>query len=397
MELPESYFPTLLRGVLELAAVAVLLFALHRSSRRFVTAERVAQTFRYTLLAAVYVFVSALVLDAFMTQWGFRGDRSPFAFERMLDHTAERPYVYRVLSPEIIALGAGMVPDGFVESRREWLLEETPLLAYRQRGEGWGVDKSLKWHVAYFYLFACLVAALFAARRLTTVTLDVGPLFSDYAPAVALLCLPASFHWGGYLYDFPELLLLLLCSLALARERLAWFYPLYVLAILNKESNVLVFVFFLAFLWDRLPRRQLWLHLLAQLVLGWSLVLVLRLAFLDNEGSQALFFFPLNALFWLSPASYWKFIEPYAPLIPIPRPANALTLFLVGFAVAWGWSRKPVALRRLLLGSAAVTLPLFLLFSFADEARALALLFPALYLLACDTVRDVYRGRAQGA
>jgi hypothetical protein len=391
VELPESYFQTLARSALEFAVLCAVLFALYRAARRFVAPRFVSQAFRVVLRAAVYVFVSALVLDAFMTLWGFRGEQSPFGFERMLDHTAQRPYVYRVLSPELIGLGAGLVPDALVEAHEEWLLEGSPLLQYRRPGERWTLDKSVKWHVAYFYLFACLVAALFTARSLTAEMLGVSRLFADYAPAVALLFLPLTFHWGGYLYDFPELLLLLLCTLALARSRLDWFYPLYLLAILNKESNVLLASFFVAFAWDRMPRRRLLSHLAVQMVVGWSLVLALRLAFLENEGAQALFFFPLNLQFWLSPGSYWKFIDPYAPLVWVPRGANLITLFVVGFIVLWDWRRKPPVLRRLLLLSAAVNLPVFLLFSLADEVRALSLVFPALYLLGCWTVSEVYR------
>ena len=57
MELPESYFPTLARGALQLAIIGGLLFALHRVTRRFVSADRVARIFRFVLLGAVSTFL----------------------------------------------------------------------------------------------------------------------------------------------------------------------------------------------------------------------------------------------------------------------------------------------------------------------------------------------------
>jgi hypothetical protein len=382
-------------NLLQFAVAVAIVLGAYRLVRRWLSAAHGARAFRYVLLTLVYVFVAALVLQSFMTLWGFRGETSPFGFQRMLDHTAERPYVYRVLSPEIIKAGAALLPEGLVSERQDFLLEHSPLLQYRRPGERWSLEKSTRWHVAYFYLFACLIGVLFAARALTARACDVSPLFADFAPVVALLCLPVTFHFGGYMYDFPELLLLLLCLLMIVTGRLAWYYPLYLLAILNKESNVLIPAFFLAFLWDRMPRRSLVIHLGVQLLVGWSLVLALRFAFLENTGSQALFVLPLNLLFWTSPEAYWQFITPYAPLISVPRGANLITLFVVGFVLIWRWSEKPAAFRRLVLLSAVCTLPLFVFFSFLDEIRALSIMFPGIYLMACFTVNDVY-GRVAG-
>jgi hypothetical protein len=390
MELPESYFRTLALGLVKLSLCLALLAGLCSLGLRWISKQQLAAAFRWILLTAVYVFTAALVLNAFMSQWGFRGENSPFGFERMLSYSAERPYVYRVLSPTVINAAAAMVPDVLVADRQTWLLEESPLLRYRQPQESWSVEKSVKWHVAYFYLFACLLGVLYAARVLTRSVYDVTPLFADFAPIVALLFLPLTFHFGGYLYDFAELALMLLCLIALVKSRLTWFYPLYLLAILNKESNVLISVFFFAVMYDALPRKRLLAHCAVQVAAGALILLALRIVFLDNGGSQALLSFPLNLLFWLSPSAYWNFITPYAPLIPVPRGANLISLFLLVFLVSWAWSHKPGAVRRLVLLSAACNLPLFLLFAFLDEIRNLSITFPAIYLVGCHTVHDVY-------
>jgi hypothetical protein len=133
-------------------------------------------------------------------------------------------------------------------------------------------------------------------------------------------------------------------------------------------------------------------------VVGAVLVAALRVAFRDAGGGATQAWFPLNVLFFLSPEWYAKFFAPYAPLIPVPRGINGISLALVAFAVLWRWREKPLEFRRLFLLSAAVTFPLYVLFGFLDEIRALSLVFPAIYLLGCHTVDDLYRrGGALGA
>ena len=98
-----------------------------------------------------------------------------------------------------------------------------------------------------------------------------------------------------------------------------------------------------------------------------------------------------NVLFFLSPEWYAKFFSPYAPLIPLPRGINLISLALLAFVVLWRWPQKPLEVRRLFLLTSAVSLPLYLLFGFLDEIRALSLVFPAIYLLGCHTIDDLYR------
>jgi len=396
VELPQNYFDDLGRAALRFAATAAVLTALYFAFRARLDRERLACAFRWALLALIYVIVSAVVLNAFMTRWGFRADAANHGFVQMLEHEAHRPFSYRVLSPAIVNAGAALIP-GEVRARwQPWLLEQSPLLRYRAPYESWNPDKALKWHVAYAYLFACLLAALFAARALARATFPTSALFADYAPALAVLLLPLTFLRGGYFYDFPELFFLFSCTLFAAKGRFTTFAILYPLAILNKESNVLLVLTFLAFAATQLPRRTLLIRTGALLAVGLALVAIVRFVFRDAGGGATQPWFPLNVLFFLSPEWYAKFFTPFAPLVPIPRGINLLSLALLAFMIGWRWHDKPIELRRLLLANAAITLPLYLLFGFLDEIRALSLLFPALFLHGCWTLRDVYRGQDAG-
>ena len=102
MDLQANYFPLLGQYVLEFVVALVLVAGVYFLTRRWISKDLLARVFRWGMLSLIYVSVSAFALNAFMTTWGFRGETSPFGFERMLDHTAERPYVDRVLSGEVI-------------------------------------------------------------------------------------------------------------------------------------------------------------------------------------------------------------------------------------------------------------------------------------------------------
>jgi hypothetical protein len=371
------------------ALVAVGLIA-WRLARPRLTPAHVARAFRLTLVTLLYVAVATSVLDLFMTRWGFMGDNRQRGLDVMLEHRAQRPFVYRVLAPEIIRRVSDVVQEGIDEAHGRWLVRDSPLRRYARPRERWDLAKAIHFHVGYLVLFASLLAAALAARALGASVYRAPPVFVDFAPAGALLLLPLTFVRAGYLYDFPELALLMLCTLCLARRHLAAYYVLFVLACLNKESSPLLVLYFAAFYAQR-ASRKVWLgHVAAQLLIGAVIVIGLRIGFRDAPGDAAWFNLPANLIFLIHPQTYFGFAPVYGPLVPFPLPFNLLVLFLTGFAVLWRWSGKPLEVRRAVLLVGAFLLPVYLTFGFLDEVRALGLAFPALYLAGFHTVFDLY-------
>jgi len=385
-----TYLPRLGQAfALWLIAVAVVAGVAY-ACRHQITADRVGRAFRLGFVTLIYAIVAAVVLNAFMARWGFGGDRAKYGMTRAVTYTSIRPYVYRVLTPAVINGMTAALPESAIEQRRAWLLEESPLLGFRRPNESWDLEKSVQWHVAYAYLFLTLMIALVAARGLTRAVYDFGPLFVDLAPAVALMLLPITFQWAGYSYDFPELAFLFVALLAIVRQRWWLFYPVFVLAILNKESSVLIVLYFVAFAYTKGDLRAQLGHVAAQLLIGVVLLVTVRAMFAGMGGEPQRFYMPINLLFWFDYRAYTSFATTYAPLVPMPRPGNVITLFLLGVVVAWGWSRKPPLVRTAFVLTSAVILPLTLVFGFMDEARAMAPMFPPLYLLGCHTVAELY-------
>ena len=355
--------------------------------------QAIASFLRWGLLLLVYVVVSAFVLDSFMSIWGFRGDSPRYGLEALLGRQSHRPFAYRVLSPTLIDAGVRLVPERVRAARRDWFLERSPLLRYRFANESWSLEKSVRWHVAYAYVFASLLALLFATRWLTGRTFPGRALFRDYAPAIGALLLPLSFHLGGYLYDFAELCLLTLALGALLARNDRLYYPVFVLAVLNKESDVLLAALFVAVHLGSMPRRRLAAHAACQALLGAALLAAVRWALRDHPGGPVEVWIGHNVGYWTDPASYVATFAPIAPLVRLPEPGNVALLLLVGAGLGWRWSEKPAAIRRLVVASLAITVPLLLLFAFENEIRgALYLAFPPIYLAACHTVLGLYAG-----
>jgi hypothetical protein len=362
-------------------------------------ATRVAlRLFRPTFCALLYVVVASLNVNLFLSRWGYRADTNPFAFHKLLDHTADRPYVFRVLTPVLINAIAARVPARAVEAiRRADEGREDPGMPTRSARVRfhWGEESTAAHYVAYGIIFGALLGTLYVMRRLAREVPGASGLFVDVAPAVAVIFLPLSFGRGGYIYDFPELLFCSLCLLALLERRWTLYYATFALACLNKESNLLLGIYFLAIWARRLPRRNLLGHLGLHAAIGFSILAWQRIAFADNPGHGAEFHLQHNLRFWLSPLPWVAFWDIYSPLLPAPRPFNLLVLFLVGMLVFYRWREKPAELRWSFLLMLAALAPLLLAFGFHDEVRNLSIAFPVFFLLACHGILLLDRARRQ--
>ncbi len=366
-------------------------------SRAFFSRLRISHWGRRMLVLLLYVIVSAIVLNNFMIQWGYQEGSQTHSVKQMLTYSADRPFAYRVLTPFVVNAIAHAVPASFLKSRSASLLTNSDVLKYVESAKhaGWDEDTSLRFHIVYLYLFLCLIVTLFAIRAFANTLQARARMLADFVPVMFALLLPFIFRRGGYIYDFPELMLLFLVTLVLVKGRVLLFYPLYVLAILNKESNALLIVSFLAVVWGTLPRWKLAVHLCAQLVIGVGCVVFVRAIAAGNPGSTVWYQLSDNITFFLSPASYFVFWRPYAPMISLPSGVNIIWLLTFGSLIAHGWYTKPAWARRMFILTGSVSIPLLLLFSRQDEIRNLSLMFPAVFALVYLSLAEVDVPRAE--
>jgi len=356
---------------------------------------------RFLFVFITYLLVAFFVLNIFFWKWGFKIDNARNSLEQVLTLTAHRPFVYRLLMPLGINAVTGIFPQDYVNRQGNFLKKSSFLSRYDHLKDLSG-KRIFQTHVIYVVLFLLLFLLQWAVRRVTRLVYpDIPVVFSDIAPAIAVFLLPLTFFRGGYLYDFPELFLMAVLMICLLKKRWMAYYAVFVLAVLNKESNVLLVLFFLAFQLGKMPKKSLWGHCLRHVLIGGFLLAGSRLLFMSHPGSSVENHLVENIVFWTSLKSYFTFGDPYnLGFSFFPRGGNILTLIVPGFLVFYGWSRKPIEIKRLFLYMAAALFPLTLFFGFKDEIRNLALIFPAIYLLAIYTIFQWYQtayGKGQRA
>lgn len=112
--------------------------------------------------------------------------------------------------------------------------------------------------------------------------LSVNALIITYLGSTKL----SHFYW----YDIPSVLFFTAGLLAIKRNRLTLFYPLFVLATLNKETSCFLSVAFLALRWQR-GRRAAASHVAAQAVLWFGIKAILSYG--AGQGAASTFWWAL--------------------------------------------------------------------------------------------------------
>lgn len=353
-----------------------------------------SKPFYRIFLIVIYLAAAAVVLNTFMSERGLLGDNERYGFKKMVSFNADRPFAYRVLMPLLVTTISDLTPDETIDNSEELLLEKSPLLKYVQIKDGFDNLTSFQYHVTYILLFITLLLFIIVIRSLTNAVFRPPPIYSDLLPPLAMLVLPMTFIHGGYMYDFPELLLVTTAFLAAFRSQYWLYYICFPLAILNKETAILLILYFAALQLDRLPRKALYVHLSAQILVGGAILLVVRSLMASNPGSGIEIRLLDNLACWFSLSPLTGTFDIYTPIIPIPKGGNILLLFLVAYGVGFKWKEKPLQLRRALIAVSSILLPLFMVAGNRDETRALYLLFPVIYLMFFDTLLGLYKKKS---
>lgn len=301
------------------------------------------------------------------------------AYERakfipMIYGTAHRPFVQRVLIPWTVRAILRLMPRPWLDFLHGEVYNRFPVLWKITYYMPWERDRIPEYLVALVLMYAALVGFMFAARSLYR-RLYRGPSWlGELVPLAMVWTLPIFFiHGTHYIYDFPLLFLFTLGFLLLAEERWGWFYPVFFLGLLNKETTALLSLFFVLRFWPRLPRREFWLHCLLQGVMIFGLRVYLALRFRHNPGSFLEWHLPLNLLNAL--------LRPY-PLTTV------LSIAALVLLVGHDWRGKPLALRQGLI----VSLPIALSYMFIgiyQEIRIFYEAYPIVFMLALPTLTQV--------
>lgn len=369
----------------------------------------VERSFRFITLWILYGVTAAIVLNIFLVRWGYRDEDARFSFERMITHTAHRPFVYRVMTPALVNSMVQITPRSIVDfvegaeapaaegelrtARQNWMHERYRFIKERYN---WADGYALHRLYTYFILFACLFGLQILLAKLGATYLEISPQVRVIAPVIALLMLPLSFQKGGYFYDFPQLFLVTLAVLLAAKRKWLTYYFVFALAVLNKQTAALLVLAPLALYYRALPIRRWIAHGFIHVAIAAPLFIIIRMLFAPNGGSMFELHMATNKWYYYRLGTYFASDDIYAPFLFFPVLFNVLAVALVLFFIFYRWAEKPAPVRRLLIVYVCLLTPLLVLGGWRNEVRVYYLAAPAFYILALHTAYLLFGGAAGG-
>jgi len=221
------------------------------------------------LWLAVYVVI--VVASAWhFSEMRFRFNveyRAQAPVQQLLAYTADRPFQYRVLMPVLI----NAVPDFLIDRVKprlfafEFLATMGVILVFRQ------------WLRRFFDNGA------------------PGLHYNFVFPRNTPIWFPS---------DIPSVFFFTLGLVLIHEKRWTLFYPLFILATLNRETSCfLTIVYFLAYL-QEYRTRDFWIHLLGQTGLWFAIKVGLFLRFQDNGGQLVYHHLDENLSFLVTPSAW---------------------------------------------------------------------------------------------
>ncbi|MGE5466485.1 MAG: hypothetical protein ACM3Y9_03580 [Ignavibacteria bacterium] len=336
------------------------------------------------MLAAFYWLVAAAAYSGFIGKWGLRDDSPRFSIDRVLDGTAQRPFVYRQLVPMLANAADAVTPEPLKRKLSDRLSPE-PLFTKAFEV----ADPALRYRyiVVCYLAFVGFFAALFVLRRIV-LDAGMGEAGAALAPAAFTLAFPYLQTVGGFYYDSVELLFFSIAFLLAWRGQAGWLIVLALPATLNKESFLFFIPALLPLLKCRLATGTALRTAIAAMAVSAAVNLAARLAFADAPGGAIEFHLFGSLASYLGLSAYHETEVTYGLIGP--RGVSIVTLLVVATVACRGWPDTPTAIRRHLLAAAAINLPLFLLFGYPGELRNLSLLFVGAVVVIAAAVAQVF-------
>jgi hypothetical protein len=358
---------------------------------------RRAWVFAFTL--SIGTAVTIMVAHSFVAKWSFKGDFVRDGLVSMMDGTADRPFVYRRLAPDLVRVATDFSLPRLPKGTLDFIVKESPLARYRWfwGGESWNERKALAFHFAFWLTWAALFGTLQAGAALYRFLRGSSWVEAMAFASLVMCLLPLTFTGGGYLYDAPELCLWTTLLFVAIRGWLPAVPLVFALMLVNKESALLAVPALFPILAHHAGRKRaaIWVGLLGVAGYAWGAYVRARYAALP--GTPMAWLLKENLTFWAQPRSYFLFSTNYAPAFPAPRGANVLNLILLFVPVCFGWKSTRPDLKWAAITMTAVLLPFYLTGGFADEIRALSLLFPLVLIPAAEGVHAILRAQTEKA
>lgn len=241
-------------------------------------------------------------------------------------------------------------------------------------------------------VFICLnIVTMFAflilMRRFLFSINYFSKLSSNLLPLSFVLIMPIFYEFPNYIYDFSHLLLFTAGLYFLYKQNWLAYTIIFPLAILNKESALMLTIIFAYAYYKKLPFAFFMKLVLYQMAIFIIIKAILYFVFWDNPGTFVEWHLGWNLDHLLHIPNFFKFVPigqgiflPFDIKIPWSLGLNLPLLSFVAFLVIYKWKAKPLLLRQ-----ATIYFPLLLIMAMTmgliSELRAYYDVLPIAFIL----------------
>jgi len=319
---------------------------------------------------------------------GVAGDWEVDGFERMVDGTANRPYVYRQLLPTTANWIEKVVPQT-IKTRLYNRQGSRPHAYINSMSYSPTVKNNVyffRYLVTYIatFLFTLLaVYAMYFVCKAVGVSLPAAVL----SPVIVILLLPYIMSDSGFNCDFPELAFMALAVWIALKFDWWWSIPIAALGTWNKES----FLLFIPALYPLFRRRSPRFGALLRVATLCSVCLVvylpIHLRFAHNPGSTVVVQW-LDQLQFFAHPRILLFSTQQTYGLRVPKAFSAIPMCLLFWTMWRGWRHLSPMMKRHGQIAAAINIPLYLFFCTPGELRDLSMLYVLFLLVLAGNLKE---------
>jgi len=337
------------------------------------------QAVRWITIGFLYLAAASIVLVLFLSWPGVYGGKANLL--DMVGGTADRPYVGRLVLPALVRLSVVVGEHASGVTGAEWARRSVEkvgaLVLRRSRAPKHAFDDAYTYGSFAMVALFCFVGFAVTLRASIRSVYPEYPFWvSDLAPIVALMVMPVTlFRYVSFIYDPMTLFIFTVCLHLIAVRILPAYLLLFPLAVLSRETAILLLPVLLARGAEDSLRPRLVAVGVYHVVVFVGLRILLHYAFRHNPGAAFTLQVHRNLAVAGDPSFY---VKTFAPLAPV-----ALLIF-------YGWRRKRVFLRRAFLILGGTLVPLCLLFGSLGETRTYLELYPLAVLLAVPSAAHAF-------
>lgn len=328
-----------------------------------------------TLFIAAYAVLLAYVMLIFVMSASF-SNAARMSSISMVDGTAYRPFVYRLVVPTLTKWIVALTPP-FIEN----IFNDTLLRAkifwvgsrvdFNSIAQAYLQPQYLYMHVVLALVMTCFLGAYVLMQyRLAKLLLPHHWAGALFAPIVGLMMIPGFIYPKLMIYDPAVLFFATLGYYYMYQQKWTAYLICLFFATLNKETAIFLTFFYALYYWPRLPRKTYMRYLVFQLMIYVYTKAAINLYFMNNPG------FTLED--HLS-AQISVLLHPRYALSEI-----CLTLMTL-FILTSRWSQKPAFAKYILFNVAGMFLA-YIFYGNSGEYRVFFDTFPLVTILIADTI-----------